>query len=150
MNMFKFPVLGDPPFTSLSKDKAVAELHNAGVARERVVISYSEVCKDSEFTPSGCACWKTVYSVKAKVNDWEFYRDWCYWVASAERGGGLTKSQAEGLNKLYRKEIRAYGFAGGTDIGGADHTMVHLYHIDTTRGLKVFVDILQNRKRVRI
>ena len=72
---------------------------------------------------------------------WFFQRAWYYWVA---KGPGVPPDYAEKLHKTHGHEVRVEGHCGcpspleynkGFGVGS--------YHIDTSEGLKAFVDMLK-------
>jgi len=158
-----FPTLGDPPFPTECKDKALKELVDVGIPRGctefttkeiEVFEPGSEMVKFGRigiYTPHVVAqsktVWKEVHKVKAYAFKWNFYRAWYYWVCFANPNWGdavIPEEIARELNGSFGKEIRVEGFAGGQDV----HGPVTSYHVDTPRGLAVLVSMLKHRNKV--
>ena len=153
-----FPVVGDAPFGKNGRDFALAELRVAGFPRgsDRVTVQEAEVYVEGSEAAKlakmgihiGTVCekseteWINVYTVKAELYGWTFYRAWYYWVAEAKgKGSAVPKTFAQKLNedKNNREEIRVEGYAGGQDVTKP----VECYHVDTPRGLSELVKLLK-------
>lgn len=111
-----FPTLGDPPFSEEHIEIIKAEL--------RAVIP------DVEFDDLS-------KKVVARAHGWEFRRCWYYWACTSTTQPMPFKA-AKKLNKTWGGQVRVYGFGGGTDPKGD----VSVYHIDTPKGLRAFVQCI--------
>jgi len=154
-----FPTIEDAPFDKKGRDFALTELRVAGFPRgsDRVTVQEVEVYVEGSEAHKlakmgihiGSVCagkseteWINVYTVRAELYEWTFYRAWYYWVAETKnKSYAVPKTFAQKLNedKNNREEIRVEGFAGGRDVT----RQVEFYHIDTPRGLNEFVKLLK-------
>ena len=135
-----FPNLGDPPFCTTRKNTALIELLEAGLPRGCAVFTTQEkevykpgMEQDSE------TMWIDVHKVTAAAWGWKFFRNWYYWVCSADNGCEVPESAARALNLEHSRDVRVDGYSGGKEPDGD----VSCYHVDTPRGLKVLVSLLK-------
>ena len=78
-----------------------------------------------------------ITSFGGQVGVWSLTRLWTYW--SATSSFPFSAEWAEKLNKEWGTQVRAYGFAGGTDID--PKRLPDCYHIDTEEGLQEFAHL---------
>ena len=79
------------------------------------------------------------YTLIGRIGAWTLRRAWIYWIASADKGEGLPKREAEELNRRFREVVRIRGSAGGDNVSGClECGCVNHYSIDTQPGLNAF------------
>jgi hypothetical protein len=157
-----FPVLGDPPFRTSLKAKAVQELIDVGLPRGSTTVTtkevevYQEDSKAAKLARAGISIpsanaesateWIEVHKVEGKAFGWTFFRAWYYWVCEAKDSKTvLPKTVAEKLNAEHFCDVRVGGFAGGQNVTGP----VGSYHVDTPVGLAALVAVLKQRHEER-
>lgn len=83
---------------------------------------------------------ETKQSVIGVLHGWVFTRAWYYWIVRTS-GDPLSPAMALALNEAVGETVRAYGFAGGTDID--DNELPESYHVDTQEGLIALADAIR-------
>ena len=155
-----FPNLGDPPFSGESKNRAMAELVEAGVPRGAATFTTREVevyKPDSEAaklgrcgitSPDACArsetMWTEVHTVTAEAYGWQFRRNWYYWVCSTKREP-VSLPEASTLFAEHGQEVRTDGSCACP----SPSRDVYDYHVDTPVGLKALVAVLRREHACR-
>ncbi|HEC72403.1 MAG: hypothetical protein ACTSW7_01490 [Candidatus Thorarchaeota archaeon] len=156
-----FPTLGDPPFPTECKDKAVKELIAAGFPRGSWSLTTEEIeiyepgSEADQLARSGIhipsiakespTIWTSVHKVIAELYGWKFSRAWYYWRASAKyKEHFIPEVIAHEFNETFFTEARVEGFAGGKKVSGP----VDSYHIDTPNGFKALIELLKQQDEI--
>jgi hypothetical protein len=152
--------LGDPPFSTASKDAALAELLQAGIPRGATMFTTKEIevyKPDSEAAalgrcgitiPGACArsetMWIEVHSVTAEAYGWEFRRNWYYRVCFTKRHP-VPLAAASKLFASHGSQVRTDGSCACP----APNSSVSSYHVDSPAGLKALIALLKQEHECR-
>lgn len=153
-----FPVLGDPPFSEDSAKIAMAEL-SVLIPAESLI--FDNVTTTREVYKQGTDAWRSaragiyfpgmakpedietisVTDVRASAYGWKLRRAWYYWVTT---GGRLPLATAE---EMYAseggKEVRVDGHCASPP---PSDPFITSYHIDTVRGLRLFLATIKEQR----
>jgi len=110
-------------------------------------------------TPEG----ECQYTIIGNLNNWEFTRNWNYWVARTNKENALSLPDALKMhNKKYPDEMfdhdQTLGIYGNSiRVGGhcacpspTEYNVTHCYHIDTQEGLNEFARVISKLKCAKL